>query len=174
VEGNQTVSDRVSACVPSRHRPGGEHGHVVKWLRGKANLRSAPIVGAALFATERLARGESGTSRPVMDSVLLRADEPGELLAYWTGAFGRTIPKPVKRGIADAVVRLYNERSLLKYDTAAKGFRFADVIELVHPRAVNARQGDLFKYAIDRRHDRRRRSRPRCSAWCRRCGASPR
>ena len=40
-------------------------------------------------------------------SVLQRADEPGELLAYWLAAHGRAVPKPVKRGVADAAVRLY-------------------------------------------------------------------
>jgi len=127
---------------------------LLAWLRAEGNMRSAPMVGAAIFAHERLARGEAGMSRQVVDSVLRRADEPGELLAYWTSRFGRAIPKPVKRGVADSVRRLYTERNLLKYDTATKGFRFADVIELVHPRAATPAQGDLFAYALDRRHDR--------------------
>lgn len=41
-------------------------------------------------------------------SVLRRPDEPGELLAYWTATYGRAVPKPVKRGIADAVRRIYH------------------------------------------------------------------
>ncbi|MGH8881611.1 MAG: TROVE domain-containing protein, partial [Stackebrandtia sp.] len=66
------------------------------------------------------------------------------------------IPKPVKRGIADAVTRLYNERSLLKYDSRGTAFRFGDVIELVHPSPDPATpwQGDLFEHAINRRHNR--------------------
>src|SRR5690606_19675474 len=69
---------------------------------------------------------------------------------------GRAVPKPVKRGIADAVRRLYNERSLLKYDSDARAFRFADVIELTHPAPAPDKpwQGDLFAYALDRRHER--------------------
>jgi hypothetical protein len=88
--------------------------------------------------------------------VLQRADEPGEMLAYWMSRFGRAISKPVKRGVADAVRRLYNERSLLKYDTASHAVRFADVLELCHvtPDPAKAWQGDLFKHAIDRRHGR--------------------
>jgi hypothetical protein len=74
--------------------------------------------------------------------------------AYWTSRYGRRIPKPVKRGIEDAVGSLYTERSLLKYDTASKGYRFGDVIELVHPAPAKVWQGDLFKHAIDRRHNR--------------------
>jgi hypothetical protein len=96
----------------------------------------------------------AGWNRRVIASVLKRADEPGELLAYWTSRYGRRIPKPVKRGIEDAVGSLYTERSLLKYDTDSKGFRFGDVIELVHPAPTKVWQGDLFKHAIDRRHNR--------------------
>jgi hypothetical protein len=60
----------------------------------------------------------------------------------------------VKRGIADAVVRLYHERSLLKYDSDGSRVRFGDVIDLTHPMAKDERQGDLFRHALDRRHQR--------------------
>jgi len=122
------------------------------WLRGEGNLRSAALVGAAVFAKTRLDADLAGLSRQVVASVLQRPDEPGELLAYWTSRYGRAVPKPVKRGVADAVQRLYTERALLKYDTDSKGYRFADVLELVHATPSAPWQGDLFKHAIDRRH----------------------
>lgn len=124
------------------------------WLRSEANMRSASLVGAAEFAKARLDAGENGMSRQVVDSVLQRADEPGEFLAYWTSTHGRKIPKPVKRGVADAVQRLYNERNLLKHDSDARGFRFGDVLDLTHPSSSADWQGDLFRHAIDRRHGR--------------------
>ncbi|GAA2858187.1 TROVE domain-containing protein [Streptosporangium fragile] len=126
------------------------------WLRTTANMRTAPVVAALEAVRARLAAGLHGLNRQLVDGVLQRADEPGEALAYWTSRYGRAVPKPVKRGLADAVRRLYNERSLLKYDTASKGFRFADVIDLVHPApaADKAWQGELFAHALDRRHDR--------------------
>jgi hypothetical protein len=139
------------------------------WLRGEGNMRTAAIVGAAEFVKARLdatAVGDlvpdtaaanaatGGWNRRVIASVLKRADEPGELLGYWTSRYGRRIPKPIKRGIEDAVGELYTERALLKYDTASKGYRFGDVIELVHPAPKAVWQGDLFKHAIDRRHNR--------------------
>jgi len=43
---------------------------------------------------------------------------------------------------------------MLRHDTATKGFRFADVIDLVHPAPAAAWQGDLFKVALERRHHR--------------------
>ncbi|WP_017625575.1 TROVE domain-containing protein [Nocardiopsis chromatogenes] len=126
----------------------------VRWLRTEANMRSAALVAALEGARARVGAGEYGYSRQMVDAAMARADEPGEALAYWTGRYGRAVPKPVKRGIADAAARLYTERSLLKYDTASKGFRFGDVLELVHasPAADKPWQGALFKHAIDRRH----------------------
>lgn len=128
----------------------------LRWLRSDANMRTASLVGAAEFTKARLEAGVTGRSRQVIDSVLQRADEPGEFLGYWTSKYGRKLPKPVKRGVADAVQRLYTERSLLKYDTDSKGYRFGDVLNLVHPSpaADKAWQGDLFKHALDRRKKR--------------------
>ncbi|MFI1351987.1 TROVE domain-containing protein [Streptomyces sp. NPDC020898] len=130
------------------------------WLRGEGNLRTAAIVGAAEYVKARLDAGvteatDGPSNRQVIDSVLRRPDEPGELLAYWTSRYGRNIPKPVKRGIADAVRRLYSGKSLLKYDTASKGYRFGDILNLVHaaPDPAKPWQGELFQYALDRRHN---------------------
>lgn len=126
----------------------------LRWLRSDANMRTASLVGAAEFAAHRVENKLDGLSRQVIDAVLQRPDEPGEMLAYWTTMYGRKIPKPVKRGVADAVVRMYDERALLKYDTPSKGFRFGDVLELVHPSPRAEWQGDLFEHAIDRRKGR--------------------
>lgn len=126
------------------------------WLRGTANMRSISIQLALEAVHARLAAGLHGGNRQLVDAVLQRADEPGEALAYWTSRFGRAMPKPVKRGIADAVRRLYNERSLLKYDTDSDGYRFGDVVNLVHavPDPGKPWQGPLFAHALDRRHGR--------------------
>lgn len=127
--------------------------HFITWLRDGANMRSASVVAAAETAKAMLDVKLPG-SRAIVSAALLRPDEPGEMLAYWTSRYGRNIPKPVKRGVADAVQRLYNERALLKYDGASKGYRFGDVLDLTHPEPSAPWQGDLFKYALDRRHNR--------------------
>lgn len=171
------------------------------WLRGEGNMRTAPLLIAAEAVRARLDRnlpspvpvqkpgvtrtGSTPVSEPavnncmthrqLLDAVLQRPDEPGELLAYWLAVHGRKVPQPVKRAIADAATRMYTERSLLKYDTASHGVRFGDVLELTHakprrPHVLSLREGEnleealdrdssyaawqsaLFKYAIDRRH----------------------
>ncbi|SER26263.1 TROVE domain-containing protein [Lentzea xinjiangensis] len=126
---------------------------LLKWLRGEANMRTASLVGAAEFVLARLAASSDAgvTNRAVVDSVLQRADEPGELLAYWTSRNGRRVPKPIKRGIADAVRRLYDERAVLKWDSDARGFRMADVLNLAHPSPAAPWQGALFQHVLDRR-----------------------
>ena len=130
----------------------------IPWLRDEANMRSAAVIAAAEACKALLDAGKPG-GRTLVASALRRADEPGELLAYWHSRYGRNEPKPLKRGIADAAVKLYGEFSLLKYDTASHGYRFADVIERVHVTGEHLEvkgtwRGDLYEYAIDRRHGR--------------------
>lgn len=120
---------------------------LVGWLRSGAHMRTASIVAACEYIA---AGGPNG--RRVISSACQRADEPGEVLAYWHAVHGRNLPQPVKRGVADAAVRLYSERSLLKYDTPTHGYRFGDVIELTHPQPRADWQSQLFRHAIDRRH----------------------
>ncbi|MFF4777566.1 TROVE domain-containing protein [Microtetraspora fusca] len=131
---------------------------MIRWLRAEAGMRSAAVVAAAEVVHARIGGELHGHSRAVVADALQRADEPGEILAYWFATYGRNLPIPLKRGIADAVFRLYNERALLKYDNPTKPIRFGDVIELVQPRyhakAYGTWRDSLFRYAIERRHGR--------------------
>lgn len=129
----------------------------VNWLRNGAQMRSASVVAAAEAAnailTERgPSKGSVNWPRKLVAASMARADEPGEFLAYWTSKFGKNLPQSVKKGVADAASRLYNEYSLLKYDTDSKGFRFADVIQLSHAKAKDTKQNALFSYALNRRY----------------------
>ncbi|PPK71107.1 TROVE domain-containing protein [Actinokineospora auranticolor] len=136
----------------------------LRWLRTEANMRTASLVGAAEFVKARLDAGVRGgpvTNRSVIDSVLRRADEPGELLAYWTALYGRALPMPVKRGVADAVLRLGTEFNYVKWDSEGRGYRFADVLNLTHPgdrrgsaqRIRGQWQHDLFGHIVKRRYE---------------------
>jgi hypothetical protein len=141
----------------------------ITWLRAEGNMRSASVVAAAEAVHARLAaaRGTHASdemfnavaNRAIIAAALQRADEPGELIAYWLRRFGRPIPIAVKRGVADALVRLYDERSLLKYDSTDSAVRFGDVVDLVQPayhrpQVRGTWRYDLFGHAIDRRHAR--------------------
>jgi len=129
----------------------------VPYLRDTMNMRTASIVMAAELVHAKLTKPVGKGlihNRTIIDSAIKRADEPAEMLGYWMSEWGKRFPQPVKRGVADAVTRVYSERSLIKYDGGDKPIRFADVIDLVHPEAKAAWQGDLFKYALDDRHKR--------------------
>ena len=120
---------------------------LAQYLRQTMLMRSAAVVMAA----EYVAAGGAG-GRSVIARALQRADEPAELLGYWMANYGRRLPMAVKRGVADAVRRLYTERAALRYDGLTRQLRMADVIELVHPEPKDAAQSALFRYLLDRRH----------------------
>jgi hypothetical protein len=134
-----------------------------RWLRDEANIRTLTIEVACAFVKARLDEGvpdeahpgTPGMNRTVINVACGRADEPSRLLEYWVAKYGRNIPKPVKRGVSDAVQRLWNEFSVLKYDTSTLKWRFADVLELCHakPDPTNPTQGALFEWILNRRHE---------------------
>jgi hypothetical protein len=132
-----------------------------RWLRDEAHMRAATIEVACAFVHGRLEAGVKdetgpgrvpGLNRTAINVACLRADEPAAVIEHWRATYGRALPMPVKRGVADAVVRLYHERSALKYDGVGNELRMGDVIELTHPKAKDAAQGALFEYLINRRH----------------------
>lgn len=127
----------------------------LKWLRTEGNIRTASVVGA-VEAADALAKAGITGGRQIVASVLQRADEPGEAMAYWLATRGRKVlmPKPIKRGIADAAERLYTEFSFMKYDSDRSPVRFGDVIEMVRPDPSQGWKADLFRYAIEKRHNR--------------------
>ena len=141
-----------------------------RWLRSRGNILTGALMFAVDFVKARLDAGQHGcvgfrvphpdsaqdvgSNRRIIDVVCQRADEPGEIIAIWSAWYGRNLPMPVKRGVADAVRRLHNQRSLLKYDTNAYAYRFGDVYNLAHPTPGDAWQGVLFEHALDRRYGR--------------------
>jgi hypothetical protein len=138
------------------------------WLRSEGNMRTAPIMLAVEAVRARIAAKQFGaagarvpepgsgqhamTSRRLIDAVLQRADEPGEMLAYCENVHGRPTPKAIKRGVAEAAARLYNERNFLRYNGESKALGFGAVIELAQMDRIPGWQGDLFRYAIDVQH----------------------
>jgi TROVE domain len=132
-------------------------GAFIPWLRRVAGMRTASVIAGAESFRALHAAGTPG-GRQVVNSALQRADEPGELLAYWMGRYGRKLPVGLNRGVSDAVGRLYNEFGFLRWDSREASLRFGDVIELVNPRYHLKEYGtwrdDLWRYAIEVRHGR--------------------
>jgi hypothetical protein len=126
----------------------------IGWLRSQQGLGSAAVVAAVEMVRVRLGAGltSSGGNRKVISDALRRADEPGALLAYWFGRYGRSMPKPIRHGVADAVRGLYDERAVAAYDTIKAAMRFADVIDFINPKPASTDQRELFGHAVARRH----------------------
>lgn len=116
----------------------------VPWLRNEAGMRTASIVVAA----EGLRYGAFGAD--VLSQSMQRADEPAEMLAYWKSTHG-SMPHAVRRGVAAAATRLYNEYTAQKYYRTGS-WDMADVLQLTHARPVDAQQSALFKYLLDRKY----------------------
>lgn len=117
----------------------------IGWLRSELGMRTAAVVVAAEAARIMNVNSIPG-GREIVNKAIFRADEPGELLAYWLGTHGRKIPFNVKKGVADAVERLYNERNYLKFDSDKKDVSFKDVLRLVHPGNKGPWQAELYEY----------------------------
>jgi hypothetical protein len=126
----------------------------VAWLRNDAFMRSAAVVAAVEGGKVLQETGKyPGYARAFVAASMGRADEPGEALAYYESKYGKNFPAFLKKGVADGARALYNEYSLLKYDTESKGYRFADVIQLSHAKARDEKQNALFSHALDRRYN---------------------
>lgn len=122
------------------------------WLRTEGNLRTAPLVGATEAAQVRIQHGLGAPTGTLIDAVLVRPDEIGEYLAYRFSKFGKNLSKSEKWGLEAALRRAYTQRNYLKWDSSKSGFRFADVVELIHGKPVDERQSELFKFMLDERH----------------------
>lgn len=125
----------------------------IGWLRNEAFMRSGAIVAAVEGAKALHDSGNmTGTPRYIVSLAQARADEPGEVLAYYASKYGKPFPAWLKKGVADGARKLYDEYSFLKYDTDSKDYRFGDILQLVHAKAVDSHQNALFKLALDTRY----------------------
>ncbi len=104
------------------------------WLRSDAFIRTSAVMLAAETAWSLNGTPNStAVVADLVDKVLQRGDEVTEIIQYCLRTFGK-LPKAVKLGAEKAMLRMWNERSVIRWDKPGRPLRFADAIELVHPR----------------------------------------
>lgn len=80
--------------------------------------------------------------------VISRADEMGELLTvYWRNG-RKTVPRQMRKGLAQAFVK-FDEHQLGKYDRDG-AVKLRDVLRIVRPKPANDEQSALWKRVKDR------------------------
>lgn len=132
----------------------------IGWLRHSGNMRTAAVV--ASVESSMVAKGLKlaappngiGLARQLAQAGIGRADEVGEAVAYFVSKYpGQQIPKPIKRGLADAMANYFNEYSAMKYGNSDKKEYTPDrLLNLLHPVAKAPWQSDLFGYLVARKY----------------------
>lgn len=117
------------------------------YAREQMNLRSVPLV--LLTEAAPLLSGDFYLSRAV-NKVVLRADEITELLAYYQLANQRKgvkklnkLSKQIQKGLAKAFNR-FDEYQFAKYDRQGAEVKLRDALFLVHPKAKDEAQQEIF------------------------------
>jgi hypothetical protein len=105
--------------------------------RTKNNLRHAPL----LILIELIRRGGNGVAQAIRDTIQ-RADEITELLALYWFHGKRPLSAQLKLGLGMAFKK-FNEYQLAKYNRDSK-IKLRDVLKLVHPKADNETQANMW------------------------------
>ena len=119
--------------------------NTIRYAREEMHIRSVPIIIAVLFA--RAVRDNNLVyphMRNVICDAIQRADQITDMYAVALGIFGdkKNIPMAIKRGTADAFNK-FNEYQFGKWNRQ-NSVKFRDVLRIVHPKPINAEQGELF------------------------------
>lgn len=125
-------------------------------LRQRDGLRTAAI----MIAVDAIVCGHP-KGRTLLESALVRPDEPALALSYYLSTYtsgpSKSLPNPLKKALASSAVRLYTDKSAIKFDKVrsisvsdrsekVKPVSFADVIALTSPRVdVDLEQYFLFE-----------------------------
>ncbi|MDD6209576.1 MAG: TROVE domain-containing protein [Bacteroidales bacterium] len=136
----ETIRSLVAECDPLFV------ARLAVYIRKTMNMRSIPLVLCVELA--KIHHGDSLVSRMVA-SVVQRADEITELLAYYQIAGARTgtkklnrLSKQLQAGLQSAFNR-FDEYQFAKYNRDAD-IKLRDALFLTHPKAKNGEQQALF------------------------------
>lgn len=87
--------------------------------------------------------------RRALNRIIERPDDMTEVLAYYMNTYGKPIPNSIKKGIADSFAK-FDEYQLAKYNRK-NAIKLKDILCLVHPKAKDETQNDLWKRLLEDR-----------------------
>lgn len=114
------------------------------YARDKGNMRSISHVVAGELAAR--VKGETWT-KGFYDKVVIRPDDATEILSYYFGNYGKTVPNSLKKGLAKSLGK-FDEYQLGKYRGEGNDVSLVDVVNLTHPKAT-PRNGDALKKLVE-------------------------
>ena len=126
---------------------------LANYARNEMQLRTLPMI---LLAEASVMHGGASNEsksdvRRYVPAIVRRADEPGELLAYWIQTLGAgtkaKLPNALKKGLSDALKR-FDEYQLAKYNRAGN-VRLKDVLMLVHAKPETPERAWLYKRVLE-------------------------
>lgn len=137
---SQIIKDIREVCTTDP----GFVANLAIYARKEMHLRTISHVLASELAKSPLGKPYA---REVIYEVIERVDDMSEILAYYLNEFGKPIPNSMKKGIADKF-STFDEYSLAKYNQA-KEVKLKDILCLVHPKARDEEQSNMFKRLIE-------------------------
>lgn len=125
------------------------------YARNEMHLRSVPIV---LLAEAAAINECKPFVRKWARFILRRADEPLELIAYWTSRHGsigdrgekggeHAFPNCLKKAVADALNK-FDEYEIEKYNRENRVVKMRDALRICHPKPKDNVHNALFNYII--------------------------
>ena len=116
------------------------------YARKEMHLRT--ISHVLLGELAKAAKGKSYVRKTLNQSVE-RVDDMTEVLSYYINNYGKPIPNSIKKGVADKLLT-FDEYQLAKYNRDG-AVKLKDLLCLVHPKAKNEEQNDIFKRLLEDR-----------------------
>lgn len=115
------------------------------FARREFNMRSVAHILTAYLAHE--VEGKPYT-RETVKAVALRGDDVTEIMACYLNLFGKPIPNPLRKGIAD-VMQGFDEYTLAKYKGEGKAVKMRDLLCLCRPKPKDEAQSEMWKRLLN-------------------------
>lgn len=114
------------------------------YARSELSLRDVPQVLLVLAANHEATKPVVRASAP---RVIRRADELNTVVAIQLDLFGKPIPKPLKKGVADSFHQ-FDRHQFAKWNNLRRDVKFRDVLNLVHPTPKDGEEAAVFERLV--------------------------